>query len=141
MSSSAQRSSPARPPDRGSVTPFVALLCAALLALIALVVDGGRALGAREAALGEAEQAARLGAAQLSATSLHAGLAALGSAEAVGAAEAYMAAAGHPGIATVIGTSVVATVETFRLSTPLLAIAGIDSLPVSASASATSVIG
>src|SRR5271157_2885799 len=56
VSSLAQRSRPARPPDRGSVTPFVALLCAALLALIALVVDGGRALGAREAALGEAEQ-------------------------------------------------------------------------------------
>jgi hypothetical protein len=105
------------------------------------VVDGGRALAAREAALGEAEQAARLGAAQLSVTSVHAGSTSLGAEEAVAAAEAYMAAAGHRGTAVVSGTSVVATVATFRLTTPLLAIVGIDTVGVSASASATSVVG
>jgi len=141
MSALSSRSRRALLPDSGSVTPFVTLLFTVLLALLALVVDGGRALGAREAALGEAEQAARLGAAQLSVTSLHAGLARLPTAEAVGAAEAYMAATGHPGTAVVMGTSVVATVHPFRLRTPLLAIVGIGSLPISVSASATSVVG
>ena len=56
------------------MTPFVMLLCVALLAVLALVVDGGRALSARETALGDAEQAARVGAAQLSVASMHAGL-------------------------------------------------------------------
>jgi len=130
-----------RSPESGSVTPFVTVLCAALLALLAVVVDGGRALDARENALGEAEQAARLGAAQLSAASLRAGVATLAAAEAIGAAEAYMTAAGHPGTAVVMGTSVVATVRKFRLNTPLLALVGIDTFPISASASATSVVG
>ena len=39
-----------------------------------------------------------------------------------------MAATGHPGTAVVMGTSVVATVQTFRLRTPLLAIVGIGTL-------------
>jgi len=127
--------------ERGALTPFVMLLCVALIALLALVVDGGRALRARETALIEAEQAARLGAAQLSVASLHAGLTAFQVANATAAAQRYMAAAGHPGSAVVIGTSVVATVRTYALATPLLALVGIDDLPVSASAAATVLVG
>ncbi len=117
------------------------LLCVALIALLALVVDGGRALSAREAAFSEAEQAARVGAAQLSVASLRAGLTAFQVAGAIAAAEQYMAASGHPGSAAVVGTCVVATVGTYGLSTPFLALVGIDDLPVSASAAATVVVG
>ncbi len=123
------------------MTPFVMLICVALMALLGLVVDGGRALSAREAALSEAEQAARVGAAQLSVASLHAGLTTFQVAGATAAAKQYMATSGHPGSAAVVGTCVVATVRTYRLATPFLALIGIDDLPVSASAAATVVIG
>jgi hypothetical protein len=111
------------------------------MALLALVVDGGRALSARDNAFGEAEQAARVGAAQLSAESLHAGLTTFQVSNAVAAAERYMDTAGHGGSASVEGNVVVATVRTYRLATPLLSIVGIDTLPVSASAAATFVVG
>ncbi|HLN07208.1 MAG TPA: pilus assembly protein TadG-related protein [Acidimicrobiales bacterium] len=127
-------------PELGAVTPFVMLLCVALVALLALVVDGGRVLNARETALSEAEQAARAGAVQLSASSLHGGLTAVQVASAIATAERYMAASGHPGSATVAGTVVVTTVR-FLLPTPLLALVGISALPVSASAAATAVVG
>ena len=127
--------------ERGALTPFVMLLCVALLAVLALVVDGGRALSARETALSEAEQAARVGAAQLSVASMHAGLTSFQVASATAAAEQYMAASGHPGSAAVVGTCVVATIRTYRLATPLLALVGIDDIPVSASAAATVVVG
>jgi len=127
--------------DSGALTPFVMLICVALIAVLALVVDGGRALSARETALSEAEQAARVGAAQLSVSSLHEGLTTFQVATATAAAEQYMAAAGHPGSAVVIGTCVVATVQTYGLATPLLALVGIDDLPVSASAAAAVVVG
>jgi Flp pilus assembly protein TadG len=117
------------------------LLCVALVALLALVVDGGRTLSAREAALTEAEQAARLGAAQLSATSLHEGETAFEVTGAIAAAEQFMTASGHPGTAVVLGTQVVATVRTYKLATPLLSFVGFSSMPVSASASATAVVG
>jgi len=119
----------------------VMLLCVALIAVLALIVDGGRALGAREAAFSEAEQAARVGATELSVASLHAGLTTFQVASATAAAEQYMAAAGHPGSATVIGSRVIATVRTYALATPLLALVGIQHLPVSASAAATVVVG
>lgn len=127
--------------DGGAVTPFVLVLCVALVALLGLVADGGRALAAREAAMTEAEQAARLGADQLSLASLHAGSIVVSTAAAVAAAEAYMAAEGHRGTAAVVGGRVVATVDTYPLSTPLLALVGIDSVAVGASASATTVDG
>ena len=42
--------------ERGALTPFVMLLCVAMLAVLALVVDGGRALSARQTALGECDR-------------------------------------------------------------------------------------
>ena len=56
----------ARVSDRGSVTAFVALLLVALVALAGLVVDGGAAMSAHQAAVDEAQQAARAGAGALS---------------------------------------------------------------------------
>jgi hypothetical protein len=127
--------------DAGAVTPFVMLLCVALTALLGLVVDGGRALSAREKAFGEAEQAARAGAAQLSAASLRGGSTVVQVGRATAAAESFMTASGHPGSVAVMGSTVVATVRTFMLPTPLLALVGIDEIRISASASATAVAG
>lgn len=127
--------------EQGALTPFVMLLCVALMAVLALIVDGGRALSARQAALSEAEQAARLGATQLSIASLHAGRTSFQIGNAEAAAERYMSASGHPGSAVVVGACVLATVRTYALATPLLALVGIDHLPVSASAAATVVVG
>jgi hypothetical protein len=127
--------------EEGALTPFVMLLCVALIAVLALIVDGGRVLSARQAAFSEAEQAARVGAMQLSIASLHAGLTTIRVASAEATAEQYMSVAGHPGFAVVVGSRVIATVRTYALSTPLLALVGIDHLPVSASAAATVVVG
>ncbi|WP_367186737.1 Tad domain-containing protein, partial [Sporichthya sp.] len=52
----------ARRSDEGSITPFVVVITAALLAMGGLVVDGGFALAARQDATATAEQAARAGA-------------------------------------------------------------------------------
>ncbi|MGD0638515.1 MAG: hypothetical protein ABSA72_10805, partial [Nitrososphaerales archaeon] len=52
---------------------FVAVLALALLVLLGLVVDGGRAAAAKDAAQADAEQAARFGADQLSVSAARAG--------------------------------------------------------------------
>jgi hypothetical protein len=127
--------------DDGSVTAFAVLASICLSVLLGLVAEGGAALGAREAAMSEAEQAARVGAAQLSPAIAHAGGLVDGGESSVNAAEFVMAAAGHPGTASVSGRTVTARVARFYVSTPLLAFAGLPRLPVSASAAATAVDG
>jgi hypothetical protein len=131
---------PGRAED-GVVTAYVVLLLATLLIVLGLAVDGGIALSARQGAYAEAEQAARAGAAVLSAAGLRGGTIAASSSAAVAAAEQYMTASGHPGSASVLGDQVVATVLPYRIPTPLLALAGIPSLAVSATAAATAVVG
>ncbi len=127
--------------DEGSVTPFVLLLCLGLATLLGLVAEGGLVLSARETVLAEAEQAARAGAAMLTPATLRAGGIAPDGAAAVTAAEADMAASGHPGVATDHDGTVTATVRPFRVRTPLLALAGVPSITVTASASAEAVAG
>ena len=56
--------------DDGSLSAFVALVFLALLVLMGLVVDGGSAFTAHQAAVDEAEQAARAGAGALSVDAL-----------------------------------------------------------------------
>lgn len=128
-------------PDRGSVTLFVLLLAVGLTALLGLVAEGGLVLSQREAALAEAEQAARAGAAVLTPATLRSGGITTGGPAAIRAAKAIMAASGHPGVASDVGGMVTATVTPFRVATPLLALAGVPSIMVSASASAEAVAG
>ena len=130
---------PSRDQD-GSISAFVALLLVALIVVLGLVVDGGSALSARQAAADEAEQAARAGAGALSVQALRAGSLQLDPAAAVAAAESFTAEAGHPGIATV-SHDVVTVVIHFRVGTEVLGIVGIHSLPVSATASAADLQG
>ncbi len=124
----------------GSMSAFVALLLVALMVLLGLVVDGGTALSARQAAADEAEQAARAGAGALSVEALRTGSLQLDPGAAVAAAEAFASEAGHPGTATASGAVVTVRIH-FRVATQVLGIVGIHSLPVSAVASATDIQG
>jgi len=118
------------------MTGFLAVLLPALLLLAGLAVDGADALSAREAALSEASQAARAG---VAAVEVHRACLGVDSAAAAAAATAFMAAAGHPGTAAVVGDTVVARVEPFQVPTTFLSLIGIDSFTVSATAAARSV--
>jgi hypothetical protein len=127
--------------DSGAVVPYVVLLTATLVVVLGLAVGGGQALAAHTSAYDEAEQAARAGAAALATSGLRQGSIETDVAAAVQAAQSFMAAAGHPGAASVRANLVVATVSPYRVVTPLLAIVGISSLSISASASASAVAG
>jgi Flp pilus assembly protein TadG len=126
--------------EEGSISAFVVLLLIAIFVLMGLVVDGGSAISAHQAATDEAEQAARAGAGALSLDALRDGSVQIDQAEAIDAAEQFTVAAGHPGVATVSSGTVNVTVE-YQIHTDILGIIGIDSLPVSASASAVDVQG
>ncbi len=126
--------------EHGSVSAFVVLLAVAIFALMGLVVDGGSALTAQQAASDEAQQAARAGAGALSVDALRSGSVELNDQAAVAAAEAFTVISGHPGSATA-SSGVVNVQIHYRLPTVILGVIGIQSLQVSASASAVDVQG
>jgi Flp pilus assembly protein TadG len=129
-----------RPSELGSLTVFVAVLGVALFALVGLVVDGGRAIAAQSAAYSQAEQAARAGAGQLSAEALRSGHIALDPQAAIEAADAYLAAVGERGSASVAGQIVTVHIQEVE-PTVILQIIGINEINVSAEASATDLHG
>jgi len=126
--------------DGGSITAFVAAFAVALFALFGLVVDGGRALAARQRAYDEAEQAARAGAGALSVSGLRAGDVQIDDAAAVEAAQAFTQDWGHPGTAVVAGGVVEVTIR-YRMPTDVLGMIGIGSLSITAVGSATDLAG
>ena len=126
--------------DSGALTAFALLLLVALLTLVGLVVDGGAALTARQAAAVEAEQAARSGAGALDVGALRSGVVQIDSTAAVAAAEQFAVAAGHPAVASVNGGIVTVHVH-YAVATAVLGIVGIRSLGVSATASAQNLHG
>jgi Flp pilus assembly protein TadG len=126
--------------DEGAIVAFVVLIMVALVALLGLVVDGGTALTAQQAAQVEAEQAARAGAGALSVDALRAGLIQIDGPAAVVAADSFMSAAGHPGSASVAG-GVVTVHIAYQVPTAILGIIGIDRINVSAAAAALDVDG
>jgi hypothetical protein len=126
--------------DDGSISAFLVLVLVGVFAVMGLVVDGGSAFTARQAAADEAEQAARAGAGALSEQALRAGSLQLDPGAAVAAAEAFTVAAGHPGTASVSGGVVTVRIN-YRVAMQVLGIVGIQSLPVSAVASATDLQG
>src|SRR5574341_871463 len=88
-------------PEAGGVLPLVAVLLVGLVAIAALVGDGGNALTAKRRAINLAEQAARAGAQELAPASLRTGRPyRLDPAAASRAAERYLARAGVGGGAT-----------------------------------------
>jgi hypothetical protein len=128
------------PDDEGAIAAFVLLLLVGLVALLGLVIDGGVALTARQAAEVEAEQAARAGAGAVSVDALRSGYVRIDPAAAIAAAEAFTVTAGHPGTAAVAG-GVVTVRITYEVPTDVLGIIGVDQLRVSAAASAIDVNG
>jgi len=126
--------------DQGSFTVFVAVLAVALFALLGLVIDGGRAVAAESAATGEAEQAARVGADQISVEAIRSGIVAIDPIAATSAANEYLRSVGSPGVVTVTGQTVSVHIKSSE-PTVILGIIGVELIGVSASASATNVHG
>ena len=129
-----------RADDEGAIAAFVLLVLVGLVVLLGLVVDGGAALTARQAAEVEAEQAARAGAGAVSVDALRAGYVQIDPAAAGTAAEQFTVASGHPGTAAVTG-GVVTVKISYEVPTDILGIIGVDQLRVSAAASAVDVNG
>lgn len=127
--------------ERGQVTPMVAILAVALLALGGLVFDGGQIFTARREANNLARQAARAGAQQLDIAQARIGTFTLDPAAAVTAARAYLSDQGiTPTSVRVTGDRVEVTV-TLTQPTRLLSIFGIDERTVTATASARAARG
>ena len=127
--------------DTGSLTAFVAVFCLTLFILVGLVVDAGRAVAARSAAMSEAEQAARAGAGQVSVDSLRSGEVAIDPASAIRVANDYLLSVGQlGGTTTVVGQMVTVHIAT-EDPTTILGIVGIDSIGISVTASAINVHG
>jgi Flp pilus assembly protein TadG len=126
--------------EAGVLSAYVAVLAVALLVIVGMAVDTGRAIATQRLAADEAEQAARSGAGQLSLQALRDGRVALDSPSAVGAAEKYTIIAGHPGTATVTN-GIVSVRVVVVVPTTILGIVGVQSISVSATSSASDVQG
>ena len=124
----------------GSLSAFVVLLLVAMMALLGLVVDGGSALGARQSAADEAEQAARAGAGTLWWRPFVPVHCSSTPRQRWPRPSRLLGRPATRGTATVSGGVVTVRIR-FRVPTEVLGIIGIDSLPVSAQASAVDVQG
>jgi|SRR5215469_6432113 len=126
--------------DQGSLTAFLAVLATGLFVLVGLVVDGDRALAAKREAIDVAEQAARVGADQLSVDGLRSGQFVIDPVKAESEVTSYLGAVGVQGSVTVSGNAVVVHV-TGDAPTMVLGMIGIRDIQVTATASATNVHG
>ena len=110
-------------------------LFVSLLLVAGLAIDGGRAIATRTRAIGDAQEAARVGAQQLDQQSLLNGRAALDPTRARAAAEADLVANGESGTVTVSGDTVTVTVHAVQ-PTVLWRLAGVTTLTLSGTGSA-----
>ena len=119
--------------ESGQTIAFVVGITLALLLLIGLTVDGGRILSARERALDEAQEAARVGAQQLDQAALHvSGVTIINQTEATRAVQAYLRATGDTGSVSVQGTDVQVSVQ-HSLGMDILSLVGIGTVTISES--------
>lgn len=120
--------------DAGNAGIVLVLITPALFGVAGLVVDGGRAINARQLAANQAEQAARAGADQLDLDAVRAGEGLrIDPFAARGAAERYLAASGGSGTVAVDSTTVTVTVTT-TTRTAFLAVVGINQFRVTGTA-------
>lgn len=123
--------------ERGQVTVFVVGLAVALMLVIGLTIDGGRALASRQRAVDEAQEAARTGAQALSGAALYGNAGtALDPQQAYAAAQRYIAATGDSADVAVSGDQVHVLVHT-TVTTQILSIVGINNLAMTGTATAT----
>jgi Flp pilus assembly protein TadG len=127
--------------ETGSLTAFLAIFCVALFALVGLAVDGGRAVSARSAAFAEAQEAARVGAGQLSVGALRSGDVEIDPVAAVRAAQSYLNSIGQRDGTTVVTDQTVTVHISSEEPTVILGIVGINRIVISVSASAVEVHG
>jgi Flp pilus assembly protein TadG len=124
------------------VTLYGLVLAIAMIALVALVVDGGAKLRAARQATGIAEEAARAGAGQADLpTAYSQGVYRIDRLAAIGAAQDYLAATGHRGSVRVTGATTVEVTVRIEQPTLMLSLAGITSISVQGTAQAHLVTG
>lgn len=130
-------------PDRGTLSLVMAVLMVGLMMMAGLVLDGGRAIAARENAADIAQQAARAGADALAPNSLRAGTVS-GLATDPAAAQAAVAHAvsvtGAGYTMSIAGDLVRVTVTVHR-HTVILSAVGVDDVGGTASATARPLVG
>ena len=126
--------------ENGSFTVALVLLLPMLMVLLGLVIDGGAAFVAHQAAAVEAEQAARAGAGAVDVGFLRLGIVRVDPTQAVAAAERFTQAAGHPGSAS-LAAGLVTVHVSYAVPTTILGMVGIAWLHVSASSSARNLRG
>jgi hypothetical protein len=126
--------------ESGSLTAFLAVLSMALFALIGLVVDAGRAVAERSLLMVQAQQAARLGADQISVPTLRSGIVQLDPGLAIAQADGYLRWVGLEGSAAVVGQNVIVQVHSDE-STVILGLFGVKQINLSVTARATFVHG
>ena len=119
--------------DRGVVTAFVLGLAMCFMVTAGMAVDGGRIVAARVEAADHAENAARVGAQQV--TLLRLGWRLVDPAQAKRAAEEYLSVHGVSGQVTV-GLRTVSVTVTLTQQTTLLRLVGIGSRTVTATRTA-----
>ena len=126
--------------ESGSLSVFVVALAFSLVVLIGLVVDGGRALAARQAAANVASEAAQAGASQVSVQSLRWDEVGADGVRASKVAEAYFTARGYGGSVRTLDDVVTVSVSATQ-PTAILGLIGIHEFHVAATASAVEVHG
>lgn len=123
--------------ETGFATVFTITVFVTLLLFAGLVLDGGLALSGKVTALDEAQQAARAGAQALDLGVFRAsGATTLNSQAAIAAAQGYLAHTGDSGTVQVTGETVTVSV-THAQHTQLLSLAGLNTITVHATATAT----
>ena len=123
--------------EAGFATVFTITIFLTLLLFAGLVLDGGLALSGKVTALDEAQQAARAGAQALDLTVFRAsGATTLSPQTAITAARNYLAHTGDTGTVQVTGVAVTVFV-THHQHTQLLSLAGLNTITVHATATAT----
>ncbi len=126
----------AGPRDVGNASIILVLIAPAIFGVAGLVVDGGQAVNARQLAADQAEQAARAAADAVDVDAIRAGTGlVIDPFVARRAAERYLAAVGGTGSVSV-GQGFVTVTVTATTSTAFLAVAGVNQISVTGTATA-----
>lgn len=124
--------------ESGAVAIYLVIFAIAFLAAAGLVVDGGYTMAAKRQAIGQAEQASRIGADALSEGSLRSGDPSVNAARAQGRAQDYLRQIGARGSVAVASDRVTVRVRAIEPMRILSAV-GVPPARVTGTASATSI--